>query len=105
MLYRCLLLLFIFCTQLSIAQSRYNFFTIGAEQGLSNPNVWSINQDKYGFIWIATVNGLNRYDGHSIRQYFHKANDPQSIAGNTTFWIFKDSDGEMWFACGADGII
>ncbi|MEO6722465.1 MAG: histidine kinase [Ferruginibacter sp.] len=104
MLYRYLLFILTFCAQTTIAQSRYNFFTIGTEQGLSNPNIWSINQDKYGFIWLATVNGLNRYDGHSMKQYFHKANDPQSIAGNTIFWIFKDSDGEMWFACGADGL-
>ena len=104
MLYRTLFLLVTFFALKGSAQSRYNFFTIGTEQGLSNPNIWSINQDKYGFIWIATVNGLNRYDGHSIKQYFHKANDKQSIAGNTIFWIFKDSDGEMWFACGADGL-
>jgi len=101
---RLLLLPFLFVTQFALSQARYNFFTIGTDQGLSNPNVWSINQDKYGFIWIATVNGLNRYDGHSIKQYFHNSADKHSIAGNTTFWIFRDSDDEMWFACGADGL-
>lgn len=101
---RILLFLLLFATLPVFSQSRYNFFTIGQEQGLSNPNVWSINQDKNGFIWIATVNGLNRYDGHSIKHYFHSKDDPSSIAGNTIFWIFRDSDNEMWFACGVDGL-
>jgi ligand-binding sensor domain-containing protein/putative methionine-R-sulfoxide reductase with GAF domain len=86
------------------AQSRYNFNTMGSEQGLSSDDVWSINQDKYGFIWIATANGLNRYDGHTVKKYFHSKTDKNSIAGNTIYWIFKDSDGEMWFACGHSGL-
>ncbi|MBC7903211.1 MAG: histidine kinase [Gemmatimonadaceae bacterium] len=86
------------------SQSRYNFFTIGVEQGLSAANVWSINQDKYGFIWIATTNGVNRYDGHSIKQYFHEDANQFSIPGNTVYWIFRDSDGDLWFACGHDGL-
>ena len=86
------------------AQSRSNFFTIGVEQGLSNTNVWSINQDKYGYIWIATEGGLNRYDGHTMKQYFHSETDKTSVAGNACYWIFKDSDGDMWFACGGNGL-
>jgi ligand-binding sensor domain-containing protein/putative methionine-R-sulfoxide reductase with GAF domain len=102
--YRFLLLLFLLTSQLANGQARYNFFTIGLEQGLSSLNVWSINQDKYGFIWIGTVNGLNRYDGHSIKQYYNRAKDSTSIAGNVTYWIHKDSDGDMWFACGSGGL-
>jgi ligand-binding sensor domain-containing protein len=98
-----LFVLFSFAGKVS-GQSRFNFFTIGKEQGLSNGNVWSINQDKYGYIWIATEGGLNRYDGHTIKQYLHDSDDPHSIAGNIIYWIFKDSDGEMWFACGTSGL-
>ncbi|HEX8313729.1 MAG TPA: two-component regulator propeller domain-containing protein, partial [Flavisolibacter sp.] len=44
------------------------------DQGLSNNFAWAVGQDKYGFMWIGTSNGLNRYDGHNIRQYFHDPN-------------------------------
>lgn len=104
MLIRLYLFLLLLIAQAAVGQSRYNFFTIGLEQGLSSQNVWSINQDKYGFIWIATVNGLNRYDGHTIKQYFNKPGDSTTIGGNSIYWIFKDSDGDMWFACGSGGL-
>ena len=86
------------------AQSTSEFVTLGMKQGLSSNNVWSISQDKYGYMWISTENGLNRYDGHSIKQYFHSNGDKNSIAGNRIVWVFKDSDGDMWFACGYDGL-
>lgn len=104
---------FIFCCGLFLsfttitrlpAQSRSNFFTIGIEQGLSNTNIWSINQDKYGYIWIGTEAGLNRYDGHTMKQYFHSETDKTSVVGNACYWIFKDSEGDMWFACGYSGL-
>lgn len=98
------LLILLILSQVTAAQSRYVFSTMGTGQGLSSDDIWSINQDKYGFIWIATTNGLNRYDGHSIKQYFHSETDKHSLAGNTIYWIFRDSDGDMWFACGAGGL-
>lgn len=38
----------------------------GFEEGLSHRNVYKIQQDTYGFIWLATVNGLNKYDGYQF---------------------------------------
>lgn len=55
-------------------------------------------------MWIGTVNGLNRYDGHHIKQYFHSDNDSFSLPGNAVFWIQKDEDGDMWFSCGPQGM-
>ncbi|MEN8155604.1 MAG: two-component regulator propeller domain-containing protein [Bacteroidota bacterium] len=46
------------------------FNQITSIQGLSNNTVFSIIQDKEGFIWIATRQGLNRYDGHEITSYY-----------------------------------
>ena len=86
-------------------QSRYYFSTLGMEQGLSSNFAWSIGQDKYGFMWIGTTNGLNRYDGHSIKQYFHNPKDSFSIPGNIIYWMFKDKDGDMWLACGHQGLV
>ncbi|HVF81301.1 MAG TPA: histidine kinase, partial [Flavisolibacter sp.] len=78
---------------------------LGMDQGLSSNFAWSISQDKYGFMWIGTTNGLNRYDGHSIKQYLHDAKDSFSIPGNVIYWLFKDRDGDLWLACGHQGMV
>ena len=75
------------------------------DQGLSNNFVWAIGQDKFGFIWIGTGNGLNRYDGHSIKQYVNNPKDSSSIPGNVIYWIFTDKDKDIWFACGRQGVV
>ena len=42
---------------------------LNSQNGLSNGRVTSIIQDSLGFMWFGTKNGLNRYDGHSVRVY------------------------------------
>lgn len=87
------------------SQSRYRFHSLGMDQGLSSNFVWGVGQDKFGFIWIGTNNGLNRYDGHSIKQYFNNPRDSFSLPGNVVYWIFTDRDKDIWFACGRDGVV
>ena len=86
------------------SQSRYRFYTLGTEQGLTSDYAWSVCQDKYNYIWIGTSNGLNRFDGHQIRHYLHNPKDSFSIPGNSIYWIQKDNDGELWFSLGWQGI-
>ncbi|MES2649886.1 MAG: histidine kinase [Bacteroidota bacterium] len=105
MLIRSLIVIFLLCWNAEVkSQSQYRFSTLGLAQGLSSAFAWSINQDKYGFIWIGTTNGLNRYDGHNIKQYLNDPKDSFSFPGNTVYWIHRDADGEMWFACGDKGV-
>jgi ligand-binding sensor domain-containing protein len=102
--YRTILLLcFISCHFLLTAQSRYRFRTLSTEDGLTSDVVWSICKDKFGFMWLATENGLNRYDGHNIRQYYHNKADSFSIPGNRVYWIHKDVEGDLWFSFGSMG--
>jgi LytS/YehU family sensor histidine kinase/ligand-binding sensor domain-containing protein len=100
-----ILLLLIQCAPAVQAQSRYHFSTLTMDQGLSSDYVWSMCQDKYGFMWIGTVNGVNRYDGHGIRKYFHDPKDSFSLPGNAVFWIHRDETGDLWFACGIYGVV
>ncbi|HEY6435238.1 MAG TPA: two-component regulator propeller domain-containing protein, partial [Ignavibacteriaceae bacterium] len=58
------------------------FEHISIEHGLSQSTVHSIIQDKYGFIWIGTEDGLNRYDGYNFIVYRNDREDPNSIASN-----------------------
>jgi signal transduction histidine kinase/ligand-binding sensor domain-containing protein/CheY-like chemotaxis protein/AraC-like DNA-binding protein len=55
---------------------------LGMEQGLSNDAVTSITQDQYGFIWIGTYNGLNRYDGSAFRVFRNVWGERSSLVNN-----------------------
>jgi signal transduction histidine kinase/ligand-binding sensor domain-containing protein/DNA-binding response OmpR family regulator len=63
--------------------------------GLSNSSVHVIVQDKYGFIWIATENGLNVYNGIQFDQIYPKDSDGNLIAGNSFFQLILDED-SVW---------
>ena len=53
---------------------------IAPENGLSQSTVMDIVQDSQGFLWFATENGLDRYDGYEIVSYNRDRNDPGSVA-------------------------
>lgn len=77
------------------------FNNISTENGLSNNKVNCILQDKRGFVWIGTDDGLNRYDGYRF-QHFRFQDDTLSISGNIITDILEDKDGLLWIAT-ADG--
>lgn len=66
------------------------------ENGLSNNRVYDVIQDKNGFIWIATDDGLNRFDGYNFRVYQHKKNDKSSLSNNSVWVLFEDENGFIW---------
>lgn len=64
---------------------------LGVERGLSNNHVVGIVQDKHGFIWIATDEGLNRFDGHNFKTYYKdELNGASSLTGNELNAICDD---------------
>ena len=63
-----ILFLLISVTLLAVPNDfRFRHFSV--EDGLSSNSVRAIMQDKYGFLWIGTEEGLNRYDGIMIKSY------------------------------------
>lgn len=82
-------------TQISSAQS-IHFNRLNTSNGLSNNNVYDILQDKYGFIWLATEDGLNRFDGYEFRIFRHDPADKNSLSGNSIQSIIEDSRGNIW---------
>ena len=78
------------------AQSNLHFERIFLEQGLSHGIVLSILQDDEGFMWFATADGLNRYDGYRFKIFKHDPDDPNSLSDNYVEKIYKDSSGSLW---------
>lgn len=63
---------------------------------LSNTNITSICQDKTGYIWIGTENGLTRFDGYKFRVYKNNPQDTTSLMFNIVNKVFCDKSGNLW---------
>ncbi|MEO8597472.1 MAG: two-component regulator propeller domain-containing protein [Candidatus Solibacter sp.] len=83
-------------------QSRLRFDHLTTAEGLSNDSVFSILQDRHGFLWFGTQGGLNRYDGYTLTQYLQDPRNPNSIAGDFVQFLFEDSKGNIW--CGRNAL-
>lgn len=80
------------------------FERLGTKNGLTQNNITSITQDELGYIWIATENGLNRYDGYNFRAYLYDPDNDNSPHGNWINYLLSDSHGKLWMFLGAGGI-
>ena len=90
-----------------LAAQTYSVKRLGIEQGLSNNYVVSITQDKQGFLWFATEEGLNKFDGTRFITYYK--NDPsqnsQGITGNELNRVYADTKRPViWIATQRDGL-
>lgn len=77
-----------------IINPHFTHFTIN--NGLSQSLVYSITQDKTGFMWFGTKDGLNRFDGYEFKTFHHDPFDPSSISDNAISALFTDSKGRLW---------
>ncbi len=73
---------------------RFDIFT--TKDGLSNNRINDIFQDSHGILWIATENGLNRFDGYDFKTFFHSHKDFSSIAGNIVASVCEDAEKNLW---------
>ena len=80
------------------------FRHVSMEDGLSNNEVSTLLQDKQGFLWIATGDGLNRYDGYNFKVFRHDQNTPASLSGNYISSMCEDASGRLWIAPYPNGI-
>lgn len=78
------------------AQTRNAYESISVAQGLSQGMVFDILQDKEGFIWVATKNGLNRYNGYGFKVFTNDPYNTYTLSGNTIIKLFEDSKGRIW---------
>jgi len=85
------------------AQTPYNFYHLFLENGLSDARVTDIVQDKYGFMWFATANGLNRYDGYVIKTYNSGKND-NGLPSDNIVSLFSAVNGTLWIGTGTGAV-
>ena len=72
------------------------FRALTIEDGLSQGMVNAIIQDKYGFMWLATKDGLNRYDGYSFTVFRHDPEDSTTVRNNYIYTLLEDKQGRLW---------
>lgn len=84
--------------------TKIKFNQIGLEQGLSQSTVYAITQDKKGFLWFGTDDGLNRYDGYSINIFKHNPIDSNTVADNTIICLLSDNKGDLWIGTRRNGV-
>ncbi|MBN2431149.1 MAG: response regulator [Acidobacteria bacterium] len=79
-----------------LAQIQPAFWHLTSEDGLSQNSINDILQDRRGFVWIATQDGLNRYDGYDFQKYYHQPHDTNSLSNSDVTCLYEDRDGILW---------
>ncbi|WP_281616002.1 two-component regulator propeller domain-containing protein [Flammeovirga sp. SubArs3] len=90
---------FIFLYILTInceANKLLNFRPLTPEKGLSHINVTSLLQDRHGYIWLGTNNGLNRFDGFTVKNFNSNVGNSKGLSSNRISTIYETTSGEIW---------
>jgi diguanylate cyclase (GGDEF)-like protein len=74
------------------------FDRLSLDQGLSQSAVMDVLQDRRGYIWLATEDGLNRYDGTAFKVYRHDSTDVASLPDSFVWDVEEDGAGNLWIA-------
>ena len=83
---------------------QFVFEHITQKDGLSQSSVYAIFQDKQGFMWFGTRDGLNRYDGYRFKIFQHKIIDSLSLRSNEVHVIVDDTIGNLWIGTTGGGL-
>lgn len=88
------IILFFVLTSATVSAQKY-FRSWNKTSGLCDNSICCIKQDKNGFLWIGSFNGLSRYDGYRFESFYHDADNPQSIANRVVRSLCPSDDG-IW---------
>jgi ligand-binding sensor domain-containing protein len=99
-----LVIIYFFYTPAYSQSTDIKFEHITVEQGLSNNKIRCTIQDKYGFIWIGTYEGLNRFDGYEFKIFRNDPEDSTSLSSNWITDLFEDSAGDLWISTMGGGL-
>lgn len=82
----------------------YKFEKVLFPEDLPQSSVFSIIQNRQGFMWFGTHGGLVKYDGYDIRVFTHDPDDQNSIGNNAVNVIFEDRNGNIWLGLRGGGL-
>ena len=89
------LLLFVFWVKISFAEI-LKFEHFSNQEGFNQNTINAIVEDKYGFLWFGTPNGLIKYDGYDFYNFNHNPLNKNSVPNNYIQCLFSDADGNLW---------
>lgn len=78
------------------AADKYFINQYTVEQGLSDDHINDILTDSQGYLWIATYDGLNRFNGYEFTVFKHQSDEQNSISSNVINTLFLDKKGRLW---------
>ncbi len=96
MIYKTTILAFLLFIAASCLGQSYYFRHFQVENGLSNNAVICSIQDKQGFLWFGTKDGLDRFDGYSFKIFRNDPDDKGSIGSNFIHCLYEDPTGTLW---------
>ena len=96
-----LLLSFLFISEATGQATGLSVSFYTSEDGLPHKHVYDITQDDYGFMWIATRNGLARFDGYRFEDFTYAITGDNQLKGRIIYSLEKDRFGKIWI--GYDG--
>ena len=85
-----------FSSNVVLAQEDYAVKTFTTDQGLTHNHVKGLAQDKNGFLWIASWDGLSRWNGYEFRNYYHNPADTTSLIYFQADNVFVDRHNNVW---------
>lgn len=74
----------------------FRFHHLTSREGISQSEVYAFLKDSRGFIWIGTLDGLNRYDGYNVETYNVEYNSSNALSNNTIRSLAEDRFGRIW---------
>ncbi len=80
------------------------FSRVDLDQGLSHKSVYGIHQDRVGYMWFATQNGLNRYDGVRFKVYHQQPGNESSLSEDNINSMVEDDLGNLWIGSWGGGL-
>ncbi|MDW7693619.1 two-component regulator propeller domain-containing protein [Flammeovirgaceae bacterium SG7u.111] len=83
-------------------QVKFEHFSI--DNGISQSTIRSLMQDKNGFVWVATQDGLNKYDGYQFTNYYFDPNISGTLSNNFVMDLLEDCDGGIWVGTRRGGL-
>lgn len=83
---------------------RFKLKELTTKTGLSQNTVWDLFQDQQGFIWFATGDGLDRYDGQKFKHYLPDPDNKNSLSSSYVRKIYQAKNGMLWFGTSDKGL-